>query len=84
MNYSHLAAIRDLSKGESSAEIKRLRDALEMLFTKYEDGDAVYENGDSLGVFCGRAVKLSQKESIEILSLIPKERTALAGKDGGK
>jgi len=55
-------------------EATALRDALAMIYEKYEDGDSCTENGDPDGSYMGNCVRLDGPEEDSILKLLPKER----------
>ena len=59
------------------AENERLREALTMLYDKWEDGDDCYEDPEDYGGFLGKAFKLSLEEENTVLALIRTERSAL-------
>jgi len=51
---------------------QRLRDALELMWDRYENGDPCHDSDDPAeGCFIGNAVRLFEDEESEILSLIP-------------
>lgn len=56
----------------SCAECSRLRDALEFMYAKWEDGDPCTDGGEPDGASMGNAFKLNEREEKWILSLIPK------------
>ena len=58
------------------AENARLREALEMIYDKWEDGVSCYEDPEEHTAFVGNAIQLSDEEEKQILALIPKQRTA--------
>ena len=52
-------------------EIERLREAVELLYDKWENGDDCHEvSGDEMGVFLGKAFQLSKEEEDAILALL--------------
>lgn len=57
------------------AEVVALREALEMIYDKWANGDPCFENPDD---YLGNAFKLSYEEENHILALLPRERAALA------
>lgn len=67
-------ALRAKDKEELAATqlvVGQMREALEMLYDRYENGDQVTEDGDIDGCYMGKAVKLSEEEENQILRLIP-------------
>jgi len=60
----------------AAAEALALREALCMIYEKYEDGGQCFEGPDCAGSYMGNAVHLDGDEENQILALIPKERDA--------
>jgi hypothetical protein len=60
-----------------ASEVQRLRDALELMWDRYENGDPCHDDTDDEcgGNFIGNAVRLFEDEEREILALIPKMPT---------
>jgi len=59
--------------GETSASTAdALRDALEMMYDSWENGDTCYEDPESCTGYLGRAFSLSMEEEQRVLALIPK------------
>jgi hypothetical protein len=56
-------------------ERNRLREALEMIYDKWENGDPCYEDADPTSGFMGNAFQLSSDEENQILALLPRERS---------
>ena len=54
------------------AEIDRLREALEMLYDKWENGDPCFENPEDNEYFLGNAFKLSYEEENQVIALLAK------------
>jgi len=59
-----------------TAEHDALREALCMIYDKWEDGPGCQEGFDGEGGYIGNAVQLDADEENQILALIPKERDA--------
>jgi hypothetical protein len=61
------------------AENKRLRDSLELVYDKWDNGVSCHESDEDgnceEGEYIGKAFDLSMNEEKEILSLIPTSRT---------
>ena len=53
------------------AEREEMVSALEMMWDKYENGTACYENPDEYEGFVGNAVHMSHEEENSVLALIP-------------
>ena len=52
-------------------EIERLKEAVELLYDKWENGEDCHEvSGDEMGVFLGKAFQLSREEEDAILALL--------------
>ena len=49
----------------------RLTNSLEMLYSRYDNGDDAYEDPDNYDGYLGKCIKLSGEEEDEILALIP-------------
>lgn len=60
------------SSKELSSEAQQLRDALEFMYAKWEDGTPCTDGGEPDGASMGNAFKLNEREEKWILSLIPK------------
>jgi hypothetical protein len=67
----------------ATAERDALREALTMLYDKFEDGTDCYEDPEDYTGYLGKAIKLSTEEEEAVLALIPTERAALAGVSRG-
>lgn len=76
LHAERLDRIEQLERDLAAAQAERdaLRDALCMLYDKYEDGSACSEGFDGEGGYIGNAAMLSKEEEDSILALIPKER----------
>ncbi len=61
----------------ATAERDALREALIMLYDKFEDGTDCYEDPEDYTGYLGKAIKLSTEEEEAVLALIPTERAAL-------
>lgn len=59
----------------SGNETERLRAALAMIYDKWEDGTPCYEDPEDFTGHLGNAVKLTAEEEMEILALIPTQRS---------
>lgn len=55
--------------------------ALKMLYDKWEEGDACYEEPETNGGYLGRAFILSVEEENEILRIIERESKSRLGED---
>lgn len=56
-------------------EVERLKDALEMLYDKWEEGAPCFEDADNTGISLGNAFRLTEDEEAKILALIPSRRS---------
>jgi len=59
---------------QARAECERVRDALEMMYDKWENGVPSYEDPDELVGQLGNAFDLTKKEKQQVLALIPAAR----------
>ena len=65
---------------EQAKRIEMLEAALGMMWDKWENGDACYDEADPGGIYMGQAFLLSGSEQEEILALIPSRAALAAGK----
>lgn len=61
--------IKELTAAQLSE--RKLREALIMIYDKWENGQDCYEDVEELSGYSGKAVNLSEEEENQILSLIP-------------
>lgn len=69
--------------GSGRCELQRLRDALEMMWDKYENGTPCYEEPEGQEGFIGNAVLLDDFEEGIVLTLIPATCTRKATAEKG-
>lgn len=68
--------IKASNADETSSKEARLIAALGMIYDKWEDGTSCYEDPEDFTGHLGNAVKLTAEEEMEILALIPTQRSS--------
>lgn len=65
------AELASFADAPETCDVAALRDALGMIYDKWEEGTSCYEDPEDCAGYLGNAFKLTQEEEAQILALLP-------------